>query len=239
MNELTSIILNCYDHTQMQRNSSMAAAVAITRYTDPKDYEFIVVDCEPMKDYIFNYKPPILVGNTNVKVDKFIELNPDPGYYAAMNIGAENAKGEYLCFIENDVFVTPNWLPNLRWYLENNVLDAVFPHQAEESYDNYIENTNKTMEDAYNTGCEEQGLMLIKRSSFDKLGGWDKKLPVGFGWKNMLENMNDNHVKFGTTMKSVITHLCGLTFFTMSLMDNKRFENNLHIENTYISNKTK
>jgi len=227
--------MTCYDHTQASRNVSMAASVAITRFTDPKEYEFIIVDTEPK--YRFNYKPPVPVGTAPVKIDKFLELTPDLGYFASMNRGAEEAKGEYLCFIENDVFVTPEWLPNLRWYLENGYLDAVFPHQAPDSYETYLKYSKLPMEKGWNGGCEEQGLMLITREAFDKMGGWDKNFPVGIGWKNVLLQMHDSGIKFGSTFKSVISHICGMTYFNMSEFEREKFVKNTGIEAEYLLGK--
>jgi len=235
MSELTSIIMTCYDHTQAARNTSMAAVVAITRFTDPKEYELIVVDCDPMDIHPFNYSPKISKGTTPVKIDEFIEVKPDLGYYAAMNIGAGKAKGKYLCFIENDVFVTPNWLPNLRWYLENGDVGAVFPKQAPDTYENTKKYDDMPFKEAINGGCEEQGLMLIDRIYFDKVGGWDKNIPMAIGWKRFLQQMQEKHISFGSTTKSTIIHICGMTYWNSMAFEQEKFEKNTDTESKYIN----
>lgn len=235
MSELTSIIMTCYDHTQATRNTSMAAAIAITRFTNPEEYELIIVDCDPMEKHPFNYSPKLAMGKTPVKIDEFIEVKPDPGYYAAMNIGAEKAKGKYLCFTENDVFVTPNWLPNLRWYLENGKVGAVFPRQAPDSYENTVKYNNMSFEETLNGGCEEQGLMLITREVFDKVGGWDKNIPVALGWKRFLLQMQENGISFGSTTKSTITHICGMTYWNSMAFESEKFDKNQTLENNYLN----
>jgi GT2 family glycosyltransferase len=35
---------------------------------------------------------------------------PNPGFAKSSNIGASRAKGEYLCFLNNDVVLKPGWL---------------------------------------------------------------------------------------------------------------------------------
>src|SRR3974390_1642459 len=110
---LTSIIMTCYDQTQTNRHVSMVAAANILRYTD-MPYELIVVDCCPKYPFRDDYK---------IFQDvKFIEVPlPDIGYYAAMRMGASNAKGEYICFIENDVMVHEGWLDGLKRHLDRDL----------------------------------------------------------------------------------------------------------------------
>jgi glycosyltransferase involved in cell wall biosynthesis len=213
----------------------MAVSATITYYTNPDEYEFIVVDSDPMKKYVFKYKPPILVGKAPIEIDKFLELIPDPGYYAAMNIGAKQVTGKYLCFIENDVFVTQDWLPNLRWYLENNIFDAIFPHQSPDTYKNMVKYCQMDFKEAINPGCEEQGLVLITREAFDKIGGWDKNLTTGYGWRRFLEQMNENKIRFGSTVKSTIIHIAGMTYFDMMFNETDKHNKNQTIENSYLN----
>ena len=121
--------------------------------------------------------------------------------------------------------------------MENNKVDAVFPHQAPDSYEQYMKYCDMSMEDGLNGGCEEQGLILITRTAFDKMGGWDKNFPVGIGWKNVLLQMHDNGIRFGSTFKSTISHICGMTYFNMSEFEREKFVKNTGIEAEYLLGK--
>ena len=213
---LTSIIMVCYDQIQTSRNSSMEAVADITRYTDSKDYELIIIDCEPKFPFRDDFKC--------LKIDKFIEVpSPDIGYYPAMNKGAKEAKGEYLCFIDNDIFVHEGWLKDLRWYLEKDLLDAVMPDQIPCSRAQQLYYYSLSLEDAIGKGCAEQGLILIKRNFFDKMGGWDKKLTKGYGWKRFYLQMNEVGARYNNTAKVNITHLMGMTYYNTIQNDYQKY----------------
>ena|SRR3990167_271125 len=226
--QLTSIIMVCYDQIQTARNSSMEAVAEITRYTDPEDYELIVIDCEPKLPFRDDFKC--------LKIDKFIEIPPpDIGYYPAMNKGAEEAKGEYLCFIDNDIFVHENWLKNLRWYLENDLLDAVLPDQIPCSRTQQLYYYGLTLEDAIGKGCSEQGLVVIKKESFEKIGGWDKKLTKGYGWKRFYQQMGEHNIRYNNTAKVSITHLMGMTYWDTIQNDYAKYLVNSKEEGDYLN----
>jgi len=196
----------CFDQLQLIRHISATAIMNIVRYTNPQEYELIIVDCSPKYPLKYDYQD--LWANIQI-----IELPEDPGYYAAMNIGAEKATGEYICFIENDVFVSPNWLPTLRFYLENDSIQAVFPNQMPCDYSRQQEYETLSFEDGLGKGAWEQGLVLLKKTTFDDIGGWDKNLPKGFGWKNFYNQLTDHNFGYKGTCKTTVTHLTGITYF--------------------------
>ena len=70
-------------------------------------FEIIIVDdCGPQ-----NIKNKLLKSS---KIDiKCIRNNENKGFTKSCNIGAKNAKGKYLCFLNSDTVVTDNWLDNL------------------------------------------------------------------------------------------------------------------------------
>lgn len=212
---LTSIIMTLYDQNQTARHSSMAAVAAIVRYTDPKEYELILVDCCPKYPFRDDYHV--------LKIDKFLEVKPpDIGYFAAMNLGTTVASGEYYCFIENDIFVNDNWLPDLRWYLENNQLDAVMPHQIPNTFEQTERFRKMTYEEAQGKAAVEQGLVLITRKAFNQIGGWDKKMPIGYGWKRFYQQIGENGVRLGNTAKCMVTHITGMTYYDSMEFDPKK-----------------
>ena len=182
----------------------MTAVANITRYTNTEEYELIIVDCCPkwaLRDdlHVFTVK-------------KFMTLEQDPGYFASMNIGAKEAKGKYLCFIENDVFVQENWLPDLRRYLEGNMADAILPNQMPMTRAEQLQLYEYDYEEAIGKARREQGLVLIKREAFDKIGGWDIKMPVGYGWRRFYNQLTDNNISLIDTAKVTVTHIAGATY---------------------------
>lgn len=199
-----SIIMTAYNPTHYLVEMTMAALANITRYTDTDLYELILMDCAPKHNIRDDYGV--------LKIDLHVKLNTDPGYYAAMNEGAKLANGDYLCFIENDMFVYENWLTDLCYYLDNNLLDAVIPDQFPRSRDRIKEYQNMTHEEALNAAGTEQGLVLIRKESFKKIGGWKKK-GAEMGWRRFYANLADNGVSLGNTAKVIITHICGATYF--------------------------
>src|SRR5574337_1362293 len=106
----TSIIMTSYIPQKFIAEITMATIANITRYTNPDKYELILVDCSPKYEVRDDYQV--------LKIDKHLKIDPDPGYYEAMNIGAKEAQGDYLCFIENDIFVWEGWLEGLEYYLD-------------------------------------------------------------------------------------------------------------------------
>lgn len=74
---------------------------------DHKDFEVIIIlngCCEPWKSQIANY---ITINSaTNFRLIQ----TDEGGVSNARNIGLDNAKGEYIAFIDDDDYVSPNYL---------------------------------------------------------------------------------------------------------------------------------
>src|SRR3990167_10847442 len=119
--KLTSVIMTCRIRNKTEAHMTMTAIDMITKFTNPDEYELIVVDPEPFENIRDDYK--------TLKIDKHLHPSPDPDYASCMNLGAKEAKGKYLIFLQNDVFVPDNWLPNLRQYIESGKFDVVFATQ--------------------------------------------------------------------------------------------------------------
>jgi GT2 family glycosyltransferase len=61
---------------------------------------------------------------------KLIRLEKNVGYARAVNVGVENARGEYVAVMNNDVLVAPDWLSTLVDVLENDkTIGAVCPRK--------------------------------------------------------------------------------------------------------------
>ena len=89
--------------------------------TNHNSYEVIVVDnasSDGSQAWIKNTYPHI----------KLIENEKNYGYAGGCNIGAIEAKGEYLVFLNNDTIQDPEWIQNLENFMKkDNKVAAVQP----------------------------------------------------------------------------------------------------------------
>lgn len=83
-------------------------------WNNTKDYtyEIIIVDNGSSEEELDKLK-------RNAHLSKIISLKINRYYGEANNIGVENASGKYVCFLNNDAFVSENWLKPLIDPLEN------------------------------------------------------------------------------------------------------------------------
>ncbi len=79
---------------------------SILNYTN--DCEIIVVQ-EGEDEDIWH----LLTGYSVVNQVKYIQNKVPKGYAGALNAGLAIAKGDYVCFMNNDTVVTPNWMDGM------------------------------------------------------------------------------------------------------------------------------
>ena len=89
--------------------------------TEHDSYEIIVVDnasTDGSQSWIKNTYPQI----------KLIENEKNRGYAGGCNVGALEAEGDYLVFLNNDTIQDPDWLQHLENFMEKDkVIAAVQP----------------------------------------------------------------------------------------------------------------
>ena len=189
---------------------SMTAIAAIRAYTDPKEYELIIIETGHPSISIKDY-------NNNLQLDKATHIihsfEDDQGNSADMNEGAKLATGDYLVFIENDVFVPDNWLPNLRHYLDNDLADVIIPNQIHDSWEKMQSHKTKSFEETMRPGIQDAGLMMIKKDIFEKAGGWDERFKKIYMWGVFEQRLKKITSKYFTTDKVFITHVPGSTYW--------------------------
>jgi len=198
-NDLTSIIMTCYLQEPFQAHMTMAALANIARYTDPDTYELILMsDSEkfPVRD---DYKV--------LKIDRY-ERTKGFSYTQAMNAGAKLARGNYLCFIQNDVFVWNEWLGDLKEYILRNMTDCVYPEQTPCSYEYFQSTTYKDYDETFNNTAQDEGLFLITREAFRATRGFNEQPPQV---KDFQQRMDQNNIRYITTSKVFITHIKSAT----------------------------
>jgi len=204
---MTSIIYCLFDFTRILRHMSMASVSNIRRFTD-QPYELIIIDNVPKFPFRDDYKVLDMDQMT------FIINKKDKGYYGSLNQGAKLAKGEYLCFIQPDVFVHEGWLTNAIWYLDHGY-DVVFPDQFPQTR-KYIKRAYEmSFEEATKWGGREAGCVIMTRKIFDKVGGWDDRLFNEFGEAAMYIRLGKVGANWTSSCKSLITHITAGTRYTM------------------------
>lgn len=193
---------------------TMTAIDCIGKYTNVDEYELIVVDPEPSEAIRDDYH--VLPQFT------WLKPSPDPDYSACMNLGAEQAKGEYLVFIQNDVFVQENWLPGLRQYIEGG-FDVVFPDQVPRDR-KYVLDSYKRLafEPESMKGGRDAGLIMMTKKIFKKVGGWNPELSL-LTEGDMYQRLGKVGARWTDTNKVFITHIMGGTNWTQHANDREEY----------------
>lgn len=197
----TSIIVTAYIQNQFQAHMTMTCIGNVTKYTDPDQYELILMsDSEkfPVRD---DYKV--------LKIDQYVKTEGET-YTQAMNHGAKLATGEILVFLQNDVFVHDWWLSVLQYYIKHG-FEVVFPDQVPRSREYIIETYMKKYLDPESMkGGRDAGLLMITKEAFDKTGGWNEKLTL-LAERDFYERMGKAGIRWTDTNKVQITHIMAAT----------------------------
>lgn len=197
----------------MQAHMTMAALANIRRYTEG-EYELILVSDSEKFAVRDEYKV--------LNIDQYIKVE-NTTYTEAMNLGAEKAKGDYLVFIQNDVFVYENWLKNLVYYLDNDIADCVVPDQCPRDRA-FVEKSYKmTMEEAMEYGSRDEGLLIITREAFERMGKFDQRLKILQG-KDIWARMANAGVRQIDTCKVMISHIMAATNLSLLHKDPKEYD---------------
>jgi GT2 family glycosyltransferase len=194
-NPLVSIIIPNKDHIEdLQR-----CITSILDKSTYDNYEIIVVENNSTADEIYEYYKKIQE-NSNIRV---ITYEGDFNYSKINNLGASNAKGEYLLLLNNDTkVITLNWIEELLMYAQRKDVGAVGAKLYYE--DRTIQHAGVVLGlgqhrtaghshyrvSSNNLGymgrlCYAQNVMavtgaclMMKKALFDELGGLDESFAV-------------------------------------------------------------
>lgn len=116
------------------------------------------------------------------------------GFPKAVNQGLKEAKGEYICILNNDIVVTPKWSDHLIWHLNKN-LDIVGPRTniidgpqilLIDRYDNKEELYQRAEEHCKTNKHKQWAFprlvgfcLMFKREVYDKIGGLNEDYGIG------------------------------------------------------------
>lgn len=193
---LISIIIPNKDHVEELEQCIQS----ILRKSSYPNIEFIIVENNSTKDQTFLYYQTIQMAYANVHV---VFWKEEFNYSSINNFGAEHAAGEYLLFLNNDTeLINPDALEELLGYCMREEVGAVgarlyYPddtiqhagviigfggiaghafigkHRLENGYFSRIIC-------AADLSAVTAACMMVKRSAFESVGGFDPKLKVAF-----------------------------------------------------------
>jgi len=158
-----------------------------------KNYEIILVDnnsTDQSIEFVKNTYPSITI----------IKLNDNYGFAEPNNIGAKNAKGEFLLFLNNDTEVNPNFIGEMVKVLEQDPKIAICqslllkPNGEVDSSGDFVDTLGRAYSSRNKVNEVKKILsargasMMIRKDSFWDLGGFDKKFFASFedvdlGWR--------------------------------------------------------
>lgn len=171
-------------------NITIKCVQTVKKYLKCLNYEIIVVDNGSSDNTV-----ALLKKEGGVVI---IENKANLGFGKGSNIAASKAKGNYLLFLNSDMELLDNELKNMFDYINShpnigligpkflNVdlseQGSVFPPQTfcnafkefwldQNTYSKYVPQS-KTPEEVFSISG---GALMIKRSLFEKIGGWDKR----------------------------------------------------------------
>lgn len=174
----------------------MACIAAIRKFTDP-EYEIIIVDNDQTHRFRDDYG--VLAPYT------MIENKTNHTCYESYNQGAQVAQGEFLVFIQSDVYCHERTINKLVAYLDQ--YDVAFPQQIEMTREKikYLQR----MPDGHvtDTGWRDAGMLAITREAFNKVGGWDGRFQNLLGEAAFYTKMERAGLSWTANTNSIITHI--------------------------------
>ncbi len=214
-------------------------SVVITNYNG----EIHLQEClNSLKDIKYSNYEIILLDNASVDNSielarkicpeiRIVSLDKNYGFAEGTNKGAQEAKGEFIVFLNNDTRVHENWLIELvnsvKLYGEENIYSSKVlfydpPHKINtiggiitpmgSGLDiNFAKPDLEKYSNVRFVGSPSGCSMLIKKSLFEKMGGFDKDYfayleDVDFGWRCWLNGHKTYYIP-----TSIVYHKYGAT----------------------------
>ena len=186
---------------------------------------------------LINNSPDNLLPKFNLPNFKLIETK-NYGFANANNIGAENANGEYLFFLNGDTIVKSDFLEDFdneysgkefgavglklffndgtfqpSCYLENNFFNEIKNKKLEKFYKSGNTAKRLEIEKKYSIVQKEDWVsgaaMIIKKDVFFKIGGFDERFFLFYEDADICKRLNDSGNPVYFYPKSNIVHLKG------------------------------
>lgn len=167
-----SVVIPAYN-----RANTIGRAISSVLEQSYQDFEVVVVD-DGSTD---STKNVIQIVPSN-QVKYFYQSNK--GVSSARNLGVSNASGEYICFLDSDDIVMPDWLLYFKQEIDSNLsTDVVFCNckvkriNGSEEVLNALYPYKSYQKDE--SGIYLAGIFTIRRNLFSQIGGFDEGLKFG------------------------------------------------------------
>lgn len=161
---------------------------------------------------------------------KYIDNETNIGFGAAANRGAEESQTEWLLFLNTDVEVSPEALKNFVKQAEDRELDASCPTTRDKryivplpSFSWFLGKFTPLKRFPYFSSLAKKkpltlwgGCLLIKRSVFEKLGGFDERFFLWFEDSDLTKRLVDTGYRIGRVNVEGLSHIGGVSFGSMS-----------------------
>jgi len=152
-----------------------------------------------------------------------IKLDNNYGFAYPNNVGAKNARGDLLLFLNNDTKVTPNFITEVVEIMKKNPKIAICqslllkPNGEIDSSGDFIDrfgiafSSKERIENVRNILSARGAAMTVRKKIFEKLGGFDEKFFASFedidlGWRAWILGY-----EVVATPKSIVYHIGGQT----------------------------
>lgn len=211
-----------YNQTAVSAHMTMAALANIRKYTSDEDYELILIEDIPK----FNIRDDYGV----LHIDNHIILDEYTNYTTKMNMAAKVAKGDYLCFIQNDVFVWEGWLDSFHYYFDNKMSECMMPDQLPRTRQYMLDAYAMTLDEGIGNGHPEDCLYFMTRDAFARIGGWNEDIRV-LVHKDFMLRCSNAGVTIDSTNKIQVTHITLATHYQDMDLMNKGLTHDSLIQN--------
>lgn len=213
---LVSIIIINYNGRALLENCFKSLA-----QVNYSNFETILVDNNSDDDSIQYVKE-------NFSDSIIIKLEKNYGFAYPNNVGAKNAKGKYLLFLNNDTEVKPDFLSELVNTMEEDQKIGICqsmllnPNGDVDSSGDFIDDigisysSKEKVENVREILSAKGASMMIRKSVFEKLGGFDEKFYISFedvdlGWRSWILGY-----KVVIVPESIVYHIGGQTIKNMN-----------------------
>lgn len=175
---------------------------SLFKFCSPKDFEIIVVDNNSGDNSLISLQEEF---GSRIK----LIANPiNAGFAAANNLGAKEAKEEYLFFLNSDTFVESDILTPLKEVLQKDLTIGVIAPKLR------LKNGEpQPYADGYNKKSKSElawvsgAALIIRHEIFQKINGWDERFFMYFEDRDLCQAVIRNGYKIYRLDSIFLTHL--------------------------------
>ncbi len=219
-NVSVSIIIPCFNAVDYTKQCIDSVLVNTN-----VNYELILINNGSSDDTekYFNFLKKNLKPNKFLRKTKIFQFKQNLGVAKSLNLGISKSDGKYVCYLNNDVIVTKNWLfKALKVFKKDNTIAAVgtmFNKVQDKKFIKLVEKDKSVIDkiakslDVLNCGKIKTAVtihglcMLIKKSVFKKVGQFNEKFYPCFGEDiEFCERLKKNKYKIADAMDVFIFH---------------------------------